>query len=422
MWLHVLVLIFCIHRIGPTSLEFWLTALDTTICNTTTVVSPHIYGPMNLAAGLQLCMAEPSHCDGLFWDFTAAEYHAFDLTGAIQCYGKFYAGNSQALSEQGQPKLWIKRSLIQSQGHEYFIALPNAGAAHGLTNRAAPIMGIPQITVLLDAFVPYQNGVLGCHLQDGYCHFLDLSLKTWTAFESFSPGSHLKGRLAQIYGHPIVIGGYSSISSSLPLKLTDSVQIYDPKDQTWKDAPRMIKARGMFTCHNLDFESIIVIGGYIDDSPGQTDQVERWTFGQSFWVALNPLPQAIGPHQSVVTGWPDGRKGILILGGRGGSPDPSALKNWAFFLDFQSMSWEDAPSQYLPEAMDFGELYYLRNMLYSIPMFQPTDDGSSSPGTVILTKDMSVFNSTWVESDVDIPAGTQNIFILGAQQVIITQN
>jgi N-acetylneuraminic acid mutarotase len=110
------------------------------------------------------------------------------------------------------------------------------------------------------------------------------------------------GRVLLIGGVPLPQGG----------TVLNSVEIYDPASNTWRQATPLAQARYIHTATLLPDGRVVIVGGWNGYENSLLDSAEVYDYKSATWSTLAPL--SIGRVEHTATLLPDGR--ILVTGGQ----------------------------------------------------------------------------------------------------------
>lgn len=137
-------------------------------------------------------------------------------------------------------------------------------------------------------------------------------------------------------GKILVVGGATDSG------VTDSAEIYDPEAGAWTNTAPLSSPRAYHTATRLDDGSVLVAGGYDNDSSG-LDTAERFDPLSETWVNAGEFVESRAWHTATLLA--DGR--VLLAGGYG---EGFERKSTAIY-DSLSASWQPAANMTVPRKV-----------------------------------------------------------------------
>jgi hypothetical protein len=141
--------------------------------------------------------------------------------------------------------------------------------------------------------------------------------KTWKGF----PGpkeQHFTGAMGFLEGQPIIVGGRKADGTT-----TDKSELFDPLTYLWTDGPKLSLPRRLMSLVQVNFTTIIVVGGFGNQIESNTDLLSA---GDTRWTKLEDRPEPVYKSCCGVVVLGDGRRGALSIGG-----DAGGLSSKTFF-------------------------------------------------------------------------------------------
>ena len=139
-------------------------------------------------------------------------------------------------------------------------------------------------------------------------------------------------------GRVMVAGGLTTDNDDLPLRASSSVEVYDPRGDTWERRESLVVARAEHTLTPLADGTVLAIGG-MDDEGDALASAELFDPASGRWLALPTLDIPRIAHTATLL--PDGR--VLILGGLPSLDTAGAPVRPAALFDPATARFETAP-------------------------------------------------------------------------------
>lgn len=183
-----------------------------------------------------------------------------------------------------------------------------------------------------------------------------LGSNKWTTFpvpneECSSSGFGLLG------GRPIIVGGRSADGQPM-----DTVVIFDFETNVWIDGPKLNLPRSSLTLVQVNFTTIIVVGGFSNNIIGNTDLLSS---GDNEWTNLQDRPTPVYLSACGLVTLGDGRRGILSVGG-----DEYGFSTKSYFLDLSSLTWVHLESYSLAMPSFNGFLFQVEMEIHFMPLLE----------------------------------------------------
>ncbi len=140
-----------------------------------------------------------------------------------------------------------------------------------------------------------------------YCY--DVADDTWTVLPR--PGQEREHLAAVVHE-----GEIWAIAGRWLGEIWDSVEIFDPSTETWRDGPRLNEVRSGFGAATVG-DRIIAVGGEVFDPDVALDSVELYEDGE--WTVIDPLPYGLHGNPLVSIG-----SDVYLPGG---STEPAGVEN-----------------------------------------------------------------------------------------------
>jgi N-acetylneuraminic acid mutarotase len=162
---------------------------------------------------------------------------------------------------------------------------------------------------------------------------------TWVAAQRMNVARTEGSLIALQDGRVLVAGG--GIEGSPGYGATASAEIYDPNDNSWTMTAPMSVARTLQTATLLKDGGVLVAGGataYYTSAAQLTSSVEVFDPKSNTWRQTSPLPMPLYTHAASLLA--DGR--VLVTGGFSSSADSAPSLDVAFTYDPATGQWSTA--------------------------------------------------------------------------------
>lgn len=177
-------------------------------------------------------------------------------------------------------------------------------------------------------------------------------------------------------------------------KAQDEVEVFDEEQNRWIPKAHLPKALRSFAAVVVnDGNKVIVAGGMA--SGVFFKEVYTFQLTANTWEPLEPLPEALCCAMGAQVTLPNERVGILILGG----VQSSKLKDWAFFLDFNTYKWESVEDLRITGTNIYdGDAFMVGSHLIAVPNYEAV---LRRPATRFLSRNLTDSGASWVVHHID---------------------
>ena len=206
----------------------------------------------------------------------------------------------------------------------------------------------PAATVGPDAASPVPSGAAASPAESGPTQTLTYGNGTWSRIPALPRPLWGTGSALLADGRVLVVGGSSGPVSSTAVA---TVEVFDPKANSWAAATPMLQARAYPATVTLRDGSVLVVGGSRDGLP--LDSAERYFPDSVSWVSAGTMK--VPRTHATATVLKDGR--VLVAGGGSDGSSASKSTNTAEIFDPATGNWT------LTDSMAFSRALHTATLL-----------------------------------------------------------
>lgn len=147
-----------------------------------------------------------------------------------------------------------------------------------------------------------------------------LAAETWAATGSMSTSRANHTATLLTNGKVLVVGGGGYGGSGTSYNILAKAELFNPSISSWTQTGELSTARFGHTATLLSSGKVLVVGGFINDSPTSTASAELYDPTTAAWTSAGSLTSARGLHTATLL--PNGK--VLVVGGYVGTDLASA--------------------------------------------------------------------------------------------------